>query len=501
MANIDKKLAKKLAKMPEEERQAFLENLRLQEEENQRKKEEMLLRFLKDKLEKEEKIAKVNQLKLQNQWRAIMRKTRADDLQRDIGITKEVFQRKVDCKNALIQSLAKDIEEAEEQYRVALRRHLVKLDEMVAFQQKRVKNLEQEYKTELDTICAEFNGERSQMISQHEAEMKELRDILYTMELRYRERETEAEQEFQGMMDELKNKHLEDTHALKAHCQAMLDRLWAEFQEQTQSYRKATEERKIRFEALKRKDEESAHTIARQMKKIQHLQDAIADLKKKMATNTKESEEKTRAIKEEQRTVLARFRELKLQMNASREAERKNLTTLTLQSDAAMKALQEKKEKGERILTLAEMCRKLETEEEKVLPFYSCSLEEEAEAEAASASAQPPSEALAQVMQEYSSLENFWKRYNKALLDQLAQDREKQMLEKENRQLKSLLKQYLDGISVSDEILSRANPLLVVNHRTNVPKMNVPVGDPRVQRLQPATVNVVEAAHAVKNIL
>lgn len=47
---------------------------------------------------------------------------------------------------------------------------------------------------------------RSEMISQHTAEMKELRDILYTMELRYRERETDAEHEFQGMMDELKNK-------------------------------------------------------------------------------------------------------------------------------------------------------------------------------------------------------------------------------------------------------------------------------------------------------
>lgn len=32
-------------------------------------------------------------------------------------------------------------------------------------------------------------------------------------------------------------------------------------------------------------------------------------------------------------------------------------------------------------------------------------------------------------------------------------------------------------------------------------RLNVPVGDPRVQRLQPAKVNVVEAAHAVKNIL
>lgn len=74
---------------------------------------------------------------------------------------------------------------------------------------------------------------------------------------------------------------------------------------------------------------------------------------------------------------------------------RSGLTTLTLQSDAAIKELQRKKEKvklcftpwlgrglgsrlllcnvnkphtmqGERILRLAEMCRKLETEEEKV---------------------------------------------------------------------------------------------------------------------------------------
>ena len=79
---------------------------------------------------------------------------------------------------------------------------------------------------------------------------------------------------------------------------------------------------------------------------------------------------------------------------------------------------------GERILTLAEMCRKLETEEEKVLgvfmctisfhpfppfcclhqilPFYSCSLDEEAQSEAASVLGQPPSEALAKVSQRHS---------------------------------------------------------------------------------------------------
>ena len=73
---------------------------------------------------------------------------------------KETFQRRADGKNALIRSLAKDIEEAEEQYRVALRRHLVKLDEMLAFQQKRIRNLEQEYDGELEALRAEFDKER-----------------------------------------------------------------------------------------------------------------------------------------------------------------------------------------------------------------------------------------------------------------------------------------------------------------------------------------------------
>lgn len=71
-------------------------------------------------------------------------------------------------------------------------------------------------------------------------------------------------------------------------------------------------------------------------------------------------------------------------------------------------------------------------------------------------------------MYEYSTLENFWKRHNKVLLDKVALDKEKDTLMRENTQLRTLLKQYLDGISVNDEILNQVNPLFVVNHKTNV---------------------------------
>ena len=92
--------------------------------------------------------------------------------------------------------------------------------------------------------------------------------------------------------------HLEDTHALSSQRKDMLDELWQEFQKETKQYKDSTEERKLRFEALKKKDDESARTIARQMRKLQKLQDTIAVLRQRMASNAKESEMKTKAVRE-----------------------------------------------------------------------------------------------------------------------------------------------------------------------------------------------------------
>ena len=54
------------------------------------------------------------------------------------------------------------------------------------------------------------------------------------------------------------------------------------------------------------------------------------------------------------------------------------------------------------------------------------------------------------------------------LLDKLAIDKQKATLEKENMFFKSLLKQYLDGVSVNDDVMNANNPLLVVNNKVNL---------------------------------
>ena len=67
----------------------------------------------------------------------------------------------------------------------------------------------------------------------------------------------------------------------------------------------------------------------------------------------------------------------------------------------------------------------------------------------------------------FSYVKNYFKRYNKVMLDKIAIQQQKELYLKENKTLKALLKQYIDDISVNDDVMSQENPLFVQNKVTN----------------------------------
>lgn len=78
------------------------------------------------------------------------------------------------------------------------------------------------------------------------------------------------------------------------------------------------------------------------------------------------------------------------------------------------------------------------------------------------------------------------------LLDKLAIDKQRNTLSKENQFFKNLLKQYLDGVSVNDDVMSNPNPLLVVNDRVKLNR--------QVEKLQKGDKPVVEGIIEVRTI-
>ena len=64
---------------------------------------------------------------------------------------------------------------------------------------------------------------------------------------------------------------------------------------------------------------------------------------------------------------------------------------------------------------------------------------------------------------EFKAMDQFYKRFNKVMLDKLALEKQKFQLHDENEHLRNILKQYLDGISLTEGVLAKPNPLVVIN--------------------------------------
>ncbi|XP_004446994.2 dynein regulatory complex subunit 2 [Dasypus novemcinctus] len=498
---MSKKGKKAKTPLSDEEQLLLFQQKLLAEEEMAKKKERLLSQFLKDKLAKEEHNSALNLNKINTQWRTVLREVKTRELHKDIEILSQTFERVVDCKNSVIKSLAKDLSEAEEQYAHALRSHLHNLDQLLALQRRRLNLLEESYDTELETLTKEFETERKTIIDQHEKEIHYLQDVFMAMEQNYIDVEYESKLEFQSMWDDLKNKNLEEKHFLRMQLENTVEDLWKRFQEALKIYTDATEDRKIAFETLKVKDEKNSKEIESQMKKIQKLQDSINVLKGKILVHSRECEDQNQDIRNDKELVLAQLQKLKAQRTAARGVSQEKLVKLTLESNSTLTTLRKIVDKGEKILKLAEICRKFETEEEKVLPFYSSILTLEEQLEIEGNNPEELIEDLAKVMMDYTGLENFWKRYNKVKLEQLSLQRRKAQLVEINRKLREMLKQYLDGISVSDEVLSQLNPLFIVNHRSNLPQHLFPPTAQPGGKKPPVTYNVIEAAHVISHTL
>jgi len=458
----------------EDERRLRLEMEALKAEEERRVKEEMMRAKLKEWLTEEERFSRLNRNKIQNQWRKLMRMAKVESLRKDLEIMSQNHEREVDMKDAIIQMLDRDLDEAEEQYQMALRSHLQNVDTLIDLFHSKIQQLESEFEEELKALQDEFETEREYVVSKHKRDKKELIDVMELVENQHNDSEAEAKQEFESYCEEIKNKNLEDLNVLKLTLETNIEELERHFESAHQNYLLSTEQRTKEFKVLSQRDTQSSLTIDSQFKKVQRLQEGLANWKTKIASNVKECEERNRQLREEKDQISGHFQEMKARMNRMRDEQAARLQELSLRSRSCIQECTKQRKRAENILLLAELNRKLESEREKIIPFFPTPADKESNA--VPEDLVPDAQALSSYaigpdgkpIEEWNYLDVFFKRYNKVLLDKVCVEREKERLAQENSDLRAILRQYLDGISVNSQVLDESNPLMVVNNRSGI---------------------------------
>ncbi|NXS04615.1 DRC2 protein, partial [Oxylabes madagascariensis] len=138
----------------------LLQKQALAEEEAAKTKRELLTHFLQEKLSREEQSSMWGLHRVHTAWRLVQRKSKDQELRQDIEILTQTFSRVMDCKDAVIEALSRDLEEAEEQQNRALRSHLHLTDQLLHLQRCRLGYLEEGFSAQVGALKAEFEAER-----------------------------------------------------------------------------------------------------------------------------------------------------------------------------------------------------------------------------------------------------------------------------------------------------------------------------------------------------
>lgn len=444
--------------------------------------------------------SKYNMNMLQENWLKIMRNSKTKQLKKQVEVISQTHERDVDRKDAILQMLDRDLDEAEEQHQVAVRSHLLNVDKLLEVQQSRLCALADEFEKDVETLREEFRIEREQIQDKHALEKRELIMIIDQVEKDEKGRETHDITEHQSQYEMIKNRSIEEDHEMKSTLEEKIAETQAKCKERLLHYQSQTEHNTASYKNLLHDDADLSRRVEKKLRQVERMQTQIQTWKLKINQNKQECEERNAQLKAEKEHILEHFKELKNKMNNFRAEQKKKLADLTQNARTCMTSLKDQLALAEKILKTAELCRKFETEREKVLPFYA-SRDVLAEFENPDSDIQFENEDLREEIRKeltYESynewhyyLDKFFKRFNKVKLDHLAIEQEGKRLEKENAQLRSILKQFLDGVSVNGDVLAAPNPLLVVNGKINLNHVPVKrIGDKKT---------FVEAAHHVAN--
>lgn len=267
--------------------------------------------------------------------------------------------------------------------------------------------------------------------------------------------------------------------------ESQMNELWQEMQHVLRTYLSQTEEKMGEYMLLRDRDDENTEIIRHHYIEIEKAANTIGDLKERMdAIRTAHRIHLEQLLKYKQ-LLVEKQTSMKANMDEGLTLDKQRMRQLVVCCTDAQKvgifcvfwlwnelivmvsvfqSLQMWLEKGRGLLQIAAICRKLETEREKIIPcgrqdVHNADLKKPPDefkdvslglfAYMNESCSICPANVLQETLNALSQMDNFWIRYNNVRIDCASLEEERSVLKHENQLLKAKLKQYLSSVCLN----------------------------------------------------
>lgn len=285
-------------------------------------------------------------------------------------------------------------------------------------------------------ICSVAEEESEQTKTDFAETETYLKTIIHTLEIEQKTQKTNMRGDYFYKIEEEHTKNAQKLQKLKA----ILENIQFDYQKETQeflkSYHSQIKDRKKQYDTLKVRDEVLQALLTKQVDKLRQECEHIKRLKQNMSDSQKLLGRNLKDLEEEHNFFFTAFNFLKNRLIIDREKDAKKIEHLTVCFNSTNAHLEKIRTKGEQILHMGEVCRKLETQEEKIAPFPTVGVKSEGKGLA--------DESIKECITE---LELFCQRMGQAEASRYAINEERVFLKTENQILMLKLERYCQCIA------------------------------------------------------
>ncbi|XP_021200197.3 dynein regulatory complex subunit 2 isoform X2 [Helicoverpa armigera] len=477
----------KLAKMSDEERARYLQHRADMEEEARRRKQELIHRFIKNKLDKEEAYSRLNTAKINQQWRFILRKIKCKQMATDIQNMLLSFNFLLERKNRLLTALMKATNDSDEQHRRAFQAHTENVSYFLNIGYQRLDKLQAEYDHQKNTLLENWDKEEMELVDgQDRAEFK-LKLVAYIQDRDFQMLKKDIETQRATEKNDARLEHEEDLLSFCTPKQLVIEMYWTKLREVYKSYQEEHEPIMSHYHSLREKDDFYQKEIAKNDYQIQLASENLMNLQHEWQKTTSTMTDKLTRMASRKEELTRKYLQMKRDSKVESSKSSHDLNIMVNASQDAIKHLEDMCDKVNKILQLAEICSKYEHEGDK--------LTDDAEYDIESVDFEHLDKDMINECKEYSKMDKFLLKVNRAKVQTLCLKTEKAKLAKENIQLKNYIKRYLTDLALK----GRDRPLSM-KIRTEPPKVDTKILNRPVTCIEGALSNAVQHEKRMRNI-
>ncbi len=233
---------------------------------------------------------RANELKLEDDWEALDRIAKVESLHRGIEVIRQSHSAEVDRKNAVIHVLEAGLDEAENQFSLAIKSHSANLDYLIDLHSNRLLVMKRAFEEELEEMQTAFQNDRERIEKMHDEEVVGILRLISAVKNKEEEASAVDYQDLQQVRTELKNHNLEKLNVLRTKLEAKVQNIDEQLKAVDSHYNQATMELSAEFKQMTVNDEKLRDEIDVKSKHIERLQVALRHWRDKMAHNIQENE-------------------------------------------------------------------------------------------------------------------------------------------------------------------------------------------------------------------